>query len=277
MIELLSKLGYHDLYQAAGMDKINALQKLVNIKGDDTDFDSSKLSKQVLAIYGYDLLYEQKIRHLIFTLINEVTLKKLALKYSKKVYDKPYDNALVLSLHPWKAGSQLISEVVKELCIPKEYLPLKTNVNQTIEIVEPIDPLFDLQPFQKQLKDKILNNMSSDTRRFLVQMPTGSGKTRTVIESIYEYICSENTFTNQESILWVAHTEELCEQAIDTFKDIWQNYANQPAQIVRCWGTYQPISLDCIGSFIVATFQKLNILSQKNPEIFTFCKNPYES
>ena len=93
-------------------------------------------------------------------------------------------------------------------------------------------------------------------------------KTRTIIESLLEYIIKKEIFHNQKSVIWLVHTEELCEQAIDTFKDVWQNLANFPAQIIRCYGTYKPSSLDVIGSFVVGTFQKFNNLLLRKTDTF---------
>lgn len=267
MLDLLIKLDIDALWHAIGTEKISHLESLAESNSVEEDLDVLELSKYILAIYGYDLLYEPKIRRLLFTLIEKNRLKNLAEKFAEKAYKKPQDNALVLSLRPWKSGSQFVIAVAKELKIPKEYLPLKSNINQAVEVVEPIDELLGLHNFQKELKSKIIKELLDNTKRFLVQLPTGAGKTRTVIESLLEFILKKDVFHNQESIVWLAHTEELCEQAIDTFKDVWQNLANCPAQIVRCWGTYKQNSFDVLGSFVVGTFQKFNSLLQKNSDI----------
>ena len=99
-------------------------------------------------------------------------------------------------------------------------------------------------------------------------MPTGAG-TRTIVEGLLENILKNDTFNNQNSIVWLAHTEELCEQAIDTFKYVWQNLAPTSAQIVRCWGTYKPTPFDVIGSFVVGTFQKFSSYSNKQSDVYS--------
>jgi len=272
LIELLSRLSIEDLYEAIGKGKISELRKLV---GDDSEIerlDSCELSRHILAIYGFDLLYEQKIRHLLFTLIDSDRLRSLVEKFGHTSHNKPYDNALTLSLYPWKAGSDLVIEIAKALPIPKEYLPLVTNYNQTIEIIEPLDELLPLLDFQKDLKEKICDALESETKRFLIQMPTGSGKTRTILESLLEYVRKRDLFESSKSIVWLAHTEELCEQAIDTFKDIWQHLATSPAQVVRCFRNYNPSSFDVLGSFVVCSFQKLYNLMLRESDVFEYLK-----
>jgi hypothetical protein len=40
-------------------------------------------------------------------------------------------------------------------------------------------------------------------------------------------------------VVWLAHTEELCEQAIACFQDVWR-YKEKvaPVTLARCWGSF---------------------------------------
>lgn len=273
MLELLDKIDKRKLYLAIGGEKVQALEALIGNKLIEGEKNDTNLSNYILSIYGPDLLYEDKIRRLFFSLIEPDKLKKFAEKFANKSFDKPLDNALTLSLCPWKKSNELVQKFAEELNIPSEYLPIATNYNQTTEVIEPIDKFFPLHDYQKDLKNRILDELATNTRKMLIQMPTGSGKTRTVIEALQEYIQENNTFEEQKSIIWVAHTEELCEQAIDTFKDVWQNMADFPTHIVRCWGNYNPTSFDIMGGFIVCTFQKLYSLMKNNADIYAKLKS----
>jgi superfamily II DNA or RNA helicase len=84
-------------------------------------------------------------------------------------------------------------------------------------------------------------------------MPTGSGKTRTAMEIISIYL-NENP---GKSILWLANSEELFEQAIESFKDVWSHVGNFDVEIIRAWGSYD-IIIPEKSSFIVGGFQKFN-------------------
>ena len=106
-----------------------------------------------------------------------------------------------------------------------------------------------------------LNN--SFLERFVIQMPTGSGKTRTAMEFITEYL---NTREEGSIVLWLAHSQELCEQSIECFKEIWIHVARKKLKLFRCWGTAKTLPFSCKESaFIVASFQKLYALLKKNP------------
>ena len=56
-------------------------------------------------------------------------------------------------------------------------------------------------------------------------MPTGSGKTRTAINLIVDFIKKRST--KKTNIIWLAHTDELCQQAYEEFKLSWQKLGNR--------------------------------------------------
>ena len=47
-------------------------------------------------------------------------------------------------------------------------------------------------------------------KKVLLHMPTGSGKTRTAINLVCEKLKNEKNYL----VIWLAHTEELCQQAL---------------------------------------------------------------
>jgi DNA repair protein RadD len=93
-------------------------------------------------------------------------------------------------------------------------------------------------------------------------MPTGSGKTRTAIEIICSFLNSspENTI-----VVWLAHSEELCEQAADSFLEIWPHVAKHDLQLIRCWGSEGKLpSVVKTRAFVVGGFAKLFGIQSKN-------------
>lgn len=103
-------------------------------------------------------------------------------------------------------------------------------------------------------------------------MPTGAGKTRTVIQSLIEYQLAEKFFDKEKIIIWLAHTEELCEQAIDTLKSLWLNLSSNPTKIIRCWGNFNPIITDITGGFVFGTLQKFYGLLRTNSFLLEMLK-----
>ena len=89
-------------------------------------------------------------------------------------------------------------------------------------------------------------------------MPTGSGKTKTCMESLVEFNSLKRVLDNEKSFIWIAHTEELCEQAISSLKTIWNHSQDSVLRIIRYWGGYEPSEEELYGSFIFSTYQKLS-------------------
>ena len=73
----------------------------------------------------------------------------------------------------------------------------------------------------------------------LIQLPTGAGKTRTTVEALIQFCNSSSQNNEYCGLLWLAHTEELCEQAIDSFKRLWQVKGEYENTFARLWGDYK--------------------------------------
>lgn len=96
----------------------------------------------------------------------------------------------------------------------------KTEINEvhnTIVFDKPENIFKKLKDYQSELffevKEYIFNTPYS---RAIIQMPTGSGKTRTAMELVCDYL---NEF--KKDVIWIANTEELCDQAFNSFNEVW--------------------------------------------------------
>lgn len=92
--------------------------------------------------------------------------------------------------------------------------------------------------------------------RCIIQMPTGSGKTRTAMEIVCEYINETG-----RDVLWLANTQELCGQAFDSFLECWNFLRKCKLQAVNhlngSGGAINNLE-DAIPRFHVATIQSIN-------------------
>lgn len=97
--------------------------------------------------------------------------------------------------------------------------------------LRPLSRYFD---YQQDLIDQILalHSCASDSRRVaLVALPTGAGKTRTMVGAILS-LHRENSL---RKMLWLAPTKELLNQAFQTTVDVWNSSGCQmPLRLVRC-------------------------------------------
>ena len=130
-----------------------------------------------------------------------------------------------------------------------------------------------LHPYQSRIVTKVrelIRSNGSDTeRRGMISLPTGSGKTRVAVQSIVEAV-REDGFS--DGILWVADRDELCEQAVESWQQVWRSEGLQGSRlrISRMWGG-QPTPLPTADMHvIVATIQTLSARIRRQSDKYEF-------
>lgn len=94
-------------------------------------------------------------------------------------------------------------------------------------------------------------------RRGMISLPTGSGKTRVAVQAIVESMRDDHF---RGGILWVADRDELCEQAVEAWRQVWSSIGTHAARlrISRMWaGQPRPQPTSDLH-VVVATIQTLN-------------------
>ncbi|WP_295623071.1 DEAD/DEAH box helicase [uncultured Lamprocystis sp.] len=124
-------------------------------------------------------------------------------------------------------------------------------------------PLPPLHPeYQVEVFDALtgLIAMGSGRRRAVVSLPTGGGKTRIAVEAAVELVLKPEGA--RRTVLWVAQTNELCEQAVQSFRQVWQNLGAQgeTLRVIRFWGRHgnPTASAGTAPTVVVASIQTLN-------------------
>ena len=112
---------------------------------------------------------------------------------------------------------------------------------------------YGLFAHQRKVKRRALAYLNSDDGRVLVHMPTGSGKTRTSMHLICEWLRNREPTT----VLWLAHSEELCEQAASEFEEAWSNLGDREVTVHRFWGDAKLDAEELNDGFVVAGLGKL--------------------
>ncbi|MGH9886209.1 MAG: DEAD/DEAH box helicase, partial [bacterium] len=103
--------------------------------------------------------------------------------------------------------------------------------------------LRQLEDFQIEVSEALKNGIRVAGHRSIVTLPTGAGKTRVAVQAIRDWLFSlynpDKTTTKGAVVLWLAHTEELCEQAYACFRQVWEGSESvAPLLLVRFWGNY---------------------------------------
>lgn len=128
-------------------------------------------------------------------------------------------------------------------------------------VIEPNYPLFD---HQINVLNQTKEFFKTPIKKVLLHMPTGAGKTRTAINLVSEKL-KEN---NKNLVVWLAHTEELCQQAHDEFSKAWEIIGNRNLKSYKLFKNFR-YNLDDINSgFIVLSLDYAYSLTKTNQNKF---------
>ena len=127
-----------------------------------------------------------------------------------------------------------------------------------VEDVPPFFKLPDLVNYQLKLKNDLMKVLKEegDEAKCIISLPTGAGKTRVAVESYIEYLCPR--FAEGKYLIWIAQSEELCEQAIKTFQDLWKSREfTEYLRLYRLFGYHNLKIEDMKGGVVVCSINKL--------------------
>lgn len=125
--------------------------------------------------------------------------------------------------HRW-AGSPETRAFVSKLGFDERFAGQRHPRPRPVETVSAPPQVGDLHDYQEEAVERILPVLGSPTGRAakaLVELPTGSGKTRVAVESLIRAL-KAGSIAGTGPILWIAQTKELCEQAAQTWILLWQ-------------------------------------------------------
>jgi DNA repair protein RadD len=155
---------------------------------------------------------------------------------------------------------------------PEYIIPKNLIKNQVKEIVyggsktknnfKPLDMILD---YQSKIVFKTLKELEFPNVRLLIQMPTGTGKTRTAME-ILAHIMNRK---KGQQIVWLTDSSELLTQAADAFIKNWTHVGKYPIELYRIWGSGEIPKIKKENSIIFAGYDKLNNLLKKSKTILS--------
>lgn len=125
---------------------------------------------------------------------------------------------------------------------------------------ESVAPAHGLFAHQRVAARSVLDNLDRSPQRVMMHMPTGSGKTRTAMAVIASVI----NRSEPSLIVWLAHSEELCEQAVEEFKSAWASLGNRPVDIHRWWGSHPITGRIPRDGIVVAGLAKIHAAARNS-------------
>lgn len=116
-----------------------------------------------------------------------------------------------------------------------------------------VTPDYGLFEHQRDAVDRLSSAVSSPPHRAVLHMPTGAGKTRTALNLIVD----ELRRNEPSLVIWLAYSEELCEQTASEFTQAWAHLGNRPVTLHRYWGNREANISDIRDGFLVAGLGKM--------------------
>ncbi|WP_394884691.1 DEAD/DEAH box helicase [Clostridium butyricum] len=276
------------------IDKYNVSTRMINIW---MDKKSREESEHILKMNNIEISRENLCRLLVIreglNLFSNRELRKKVLDglSDEKVielYNKyPAQGANIttasymrkpLSEKKWVSGKQWANDFIAATGFPKILSGIATkkeNIKQSIEIIEPKKKVPELVEYQVKIKEKLLSilKLQEDKTRCMISLPTGGGKTRVAVEGFLDWM--QQRFEEEKYMVWIAQSEELCEQCISCIEQMWSSREFiLPLTIYRYFSKYEMNVEDLNGGVVVASINKIyNRINAEDPSIEKILSN----
>ncbi len=217
-------------------------------------------------------LREKEFRREFFNTLPEETINQIVKVYEpNRVSDNFEQKRDFLLSSPW-ADNPLTHKIIEALNLPYSAIPYEKKQYENFVTIKPTDKSYKaLKDYQTTVFYNSFDKLKIPRSRFIIQMPTGSGKTRTAMEIITSFF---NESREGTIVLWLAHSSELCEQAYEAFVEVWSHVSGKPLRLIPAWGNVRQIDPKFKESaFIIGGFQKLYSMIQRHGDIFNQLKS----
>lgn len=273
LLSYMKKFSTASLKKHLGEDLFDSL---LEWQVDSRPLNSKKrLSEMIIAIYGLSVLKSKEFRKDLLNSFSKDDIYDLATDIVIK--DKNSSDVRVvierISNTPWRQNN-LNTRLLKMLNILPEHVFDKAKDEEIVtENISSFDKFYELLDYQYVIRQRALNILNSQPsqKRFLIHMPTGTGKTKTATHIISQYY--NYSLKKDGLVIWIAHTKELLQQAYDTFKSVWRNIGNGNINVYKLWGNNNPDFEETKSTgFLVCGIQKLQSIMSNNPELFEYLR-----
>lgn len=166
----------------------------------------------------------------------------------------------------WAGGAATISWL-RKMGFGADFAGRRTQHQDAEFVVPGATILPELHDYQRDISAKLsgtLTEVGDNGRRSkaMVVLPTGAGKTRVATQTILELFIEGRI---NGTVLWIAQSRELCEQAVQTFSEVWRGLRDErPLTIGRLWETNEVHEPDTEFSVIVATDAKIAAIIERS-------------
>jgi superfamily II DNA or RNA helicase len=155
----------------------------------------------------------------------------------------------------WSGSPQALN-FVASLGLGKEFAGFESARRDPLLEVQGPPNLPGLHDFQERILVRIKEMaLRKGPGRGILCLPTGAGKTRVAVQALIDCILSNSL---DGPIVWIAQSDELCEQAVQSWSECWRTFGDRRTlSISRLWGSNQAQGIDAAPHIVVATIDKI--------------------
>ena len=239
--DLLSRADDETLQQIVGSPTVGLLSAL-----DHRLATPSRLRRTCLQLNSPEaLLRDLSVRKRLLLLLRPAHAAALAGQLGLDTAD-PYDAILTMKIRKNSAPERQLFEFFG--IAPAE----EPNANQAPAVAEGM-ARYGLFLHQRQAQTEVLSALAGPDPRVILHMPTGAGKTRTALHVVAARLRQREPSV----VVWLAYSEELCEQAASEFETAWSHLGNRGLHVYRFWGPGRDLDIDDVNDgFMVAGLAK---------------------
>jgi superfamily II DNA or RNA helicase len=222
---------------------------------------ASGLADVLLRRWGSDLFSptHRQLRDQVINGLPRKDAEALERLLTGRASEDPWRACLALDLSP---GTAAYSKLLQFFKIPEPVLEPRREPAPSETRIPGGYPLYS---YQSATVAKARDELRRGDRRVLIHMPTGAGKTRAAMALIAQVLRDAVQGT---VVVWLAHSEELCDQAAGEFIKCWQKVGDRDVHVGRFYGPYE---LDLSGfrdGLLVAGLPKLYSRSLRSQSDF---------
>ncbi|MFB7797632.1 sacsin N-terminal ATP-binding-like domain-containing protein [Isoptericola sp. NPDC056134] len=173
------------------------------------------------------------------------------------------------------AGRRLTRTWVESMGFPGDWAGFPSTPRPAVEVIDGPVELKPLHKYQENVTDRIkslLRRIGPD--RGMVSLPTGAGKTRVAVEALVNGV-RDGDIDFTKPLVWIAQTDELCEQAAESWTYVWRAIGPQiPMRLGRLWANNEVPEEPGAFQLVVAGVDKLDKIRDRAGDTYDWLRQP---
>jgi DNA repair protein RadD len=245
--DLISRVDSTWLQEQVGEMSVRVMQAF-----EERGVSTAELRRVFFSIVNpYDLLGDTARRTSLFDFLRQEEAQELCETLGLAAKPNPF--AALGQLH-MNRGSEKFEVSCSFLGLPPEERATKVE-SPAVAVAHASYGLFAHQRMAVQSVQELLQKKP---KRVVLHMPTGAGKTRMAMHVVCQHLIAHP----KTVVVWLANSEELCEQAAEEFQEAWSFLGNRSLTLYRFWGARTLDLRSVEDGFFVGGFPKLYALAR---------------